>query len=174
MSQQPEITLKRYFCGVAEHTFHARLGVADPHLVDYLSDLLIRFVRMESVQKVRSPSGKRLRHLGDMLAEAEVRVGDARRDVHRHIGDYALFWAGLFPESLREKTGSDGFQQYCAQGKRSYHVASRIESDTMPPGEMLERLSEEFEMCAYGLHEVRRELQRRDDEGERPGPILLD
>ena len=30
MDHQPEPTLKRYFCGVAENTFHAYLGVADP------------------------------------------------------------------------------------------------------------------------------------------------
>lgn len=167
-------TLQRYICGVAEQTFQTQLGVADPSLIDYVSDLLVRFVRMESVQKVRDPAGNRLRHIGAMLAEAEQRIGDARRAVHRHIGDYSLFWAGLFPESLRRKqAGGDGFEEYCAHGKHAYRIASSIESDTMPPNEVLEHLSEEFEMCAYGLHEVRLELHRRDEE-EPPRPFLLD
>ncbi|MCA9176436.1 MAG: hypothetical protein KDB14_18240 [Planctomycetales bacterium] len=161
-----ETTLKRYFTGVAEQTFQTQLGVANPTLIDYVSDLLIRFVRMESVQRVRDPSGNRLQQLGSMLREAEARIGDAKRAVHRHIGDYALFWAGLFPESLRQKVGDDGYQVYCVHGKHAYRVASRIESDTMPPSEVLEQLSEEFELCAYGLLEVRKELNRRDDNGD--------
>ena len=35
----------------------------------------------------------------------------------------------------------------------------------MPPGEVLEQLSDEFDMCVYGLTEVRRELERRDEDG---------
>ena len=26
----------------------------------------------------------------------------ARREVHRHIGDFTLFWTGVYPEALRE------------------------------------------------------------------------
>lgn len=167
-----EAVLHRYLCGIAEHTFHAELGVADPSLTDYVGDLLIRFIRMESVQDLRDPAGRRLRHLAAMLAEAESRIGDAKRAVHRHIGDYALFWAGLFPDAVQRRAGGDGFQAYCQHGKRAYQVASRIESDTLPPSHVLEQLSEEFEMCAYGLHEVQRELQRRDDDGEAP-PLLF-
>jgi hypothetical protein len=165
--------LHRYLSGVAEQTFQTELGVADPSLIDYVSDLLIRFIRMESVQTVRDPEGRRLRTLAAMLAEAESRIGDAKRAVHRHIGDYALFWTGLFPEAVERRTGADGFQAYCEHGKRAYHLASKIESDTLPPGEVLEQLADEFEMCAYGLHEVQRELQRRDEDGESPRTLLF-
>lgn len=175
MKNPPSITLKRYFCGVAECTFQSQLGVADPPLIDYLSNLLLRFVRTDSLQRLRNPAGRRLEALGEMVAEAESRVGEARRDVHRHIGDYALFWAGLYPESLRRRRGAgDRFEEYCSQGKRAYHVASSIDSDLEPSPDVLQRLSVEFEMCAYGLHEVRREIERGDD-GEGPArPYLID
>lgn len=167
-----EGVLHRYLCGVAEQTFQAELGVADPSLIDYVSDLLIRFIRMESVQDLRDPAGRRLRHLSAMLAEAESRIGDAKRAVHRHIGDYALFWAGLFPDAVQRRAGGDGFHVYCEHGKRAYQVASSIESDTLPPSHVLEQLSDEFEMCAYGLHEVQRELQRRDEDGDSGGLLF--
>jgi hypothetical protein len=160
--------LARYFTGLCEHVFQMRLGVADPPLVDYLSDLMLRFARLDSVQRVRSLAGKPVVEVADMLAEAESRVGLARRDVHRHIGDVTLFWTGVYPESLtklRSVETKDFFVDYCAQGKRAYYIASTIETDRSEdaPNELLERLSFEFEMCAYGLGEVRREWERRDD-----------
>ena len=67
-----------------------------------------------------------------MLSEAESRVGLARRDVHRHIGDVTLFWTGVYPESLPQLQAvekKDFFVDYCAQGKRAYYIASTIKTD---------------------------------------------
>jgi hypothetical protein len=104
-----------------------------------------------------------------MLNEAESRIGLARRDVHRHIGDVTLFWTGVYPESLpklRAVEKKDFFVDYCAQGKRAYYIASTIETDRNEdtPNDVLQRLSFQFELCAYGLGEVRREWERRDDD----------
>jgi len=178
-SNHPMKTLQRFFAGIAEYTFQAQLGVADPPLVDYVSDLLVRFVRYDSLFKIRNLSGRPTREIGEMLVEAESRIGDARREVHRHIGDFALFWAGLFPEALRPRRGPRGldrFVDYCTHGKRAYHIASTIETDEEAgaSNDVLERLSDHFEMCAYGLREVRREWERRDDDDETPRPFLID
>jgi hypothetical protein len=176
-SKQPSKTLQRLFCGTTENTFHIQLGVVDPPLVEYLSDLLLRFVRQDALDKVRNVKGQRLRDVGAMLVEAEARVGEARREVHRHIGDYTLFWVGLFPEALRYQRGAiadDQFFDYCLHGKRAYYIASTIvgADEEKAPAEVLHRLSEQFEMCAYGLREVRRELERRDDD-EDLRPFLI-
>ena len=170
-------TLNRYFAGMAEYVFQSQLGVADPPIVDYVSQLLLRFVRSESIHKVRSLTGKPLTEVAEMLVEANARVGTARRSVHRHIGDFTLFWAGVYPESLREMqspTKKDHFIDYCSQGKRAYLIASRIEAEeeNEAPAPILERLSQQFELCAYGLREMRREWERRDEE-EMPG-LLID
>ena len=177
-SERPSNTLRRFFCGLAEQTFQTHLGLADPPLVDYLSDLLIRFVRLDAVFKVRNLSGRPATEIGEMLSEAEVRIGDARREVHRHIGDFALFWTGLYPESLNRRYGKrqmDRFGDYCAQGKRAYFIASTIETDAEagPTNDVLERLSKQFEMCAYGLREVRREWERHEDDPDTPPSLLL-
>ena len=166
--------IDRFFAGLAQYVFQTRLGVADPPLVDYVSDLLKRFVNTDSLLKVRNPRGQQLSRLAEMMGEAEARVGDAKRDIHQHIGDFALFWAGLYPETLQPREGRDAydlFTDYCVQGKRAYLVASSIPSSTEEaPGEILERLSDQFEMCAYGLREVRREWERRDDDTP---PLLI-
>jgi hypothetical protein len=156
-----------FFAGLTDYTFTTRLGVADPPLVDYISELLVRFMRSDALYKVRNPEGRRVVDVTEMLAEAEARTGVARRDVHRHIGDYTLFWAGFYPESLRD-TGSgvqsDRFVAYCEHGKRAYYIASMIPAgDPQPSAEILARLSHDFELCVYGLGEIRREWVRRDD-----------
>jgi hypothetical protein len=170
-------TLHRYFTGMAEFVFQGQLGVADPPLVDYVSSLLLRFVRFDALHKVRNLSGRQMTEVAEMMVEANERVGTARREVHRHIGDFTLFWAGVYPEALRELRSAqrkDHFIDYCAQGKRAYLIASTIETDDNKdaPAEILERLSYQFEMCAYGLREVRREWERRDDE-DRTRPLLI-
>lgn len=169
--------LSRFFVGLSEYVFHAQLGVVDTQLVDYVSELLVRFTRVDALEKVRRIDGRVTTEVVSMVAEAEQRVGEARREIHRHIGDYTLFWSGVYPESLRSlksKDKQDQFISYCAQGKRAYLIASEIEADRKSTSsELLHRMSKQFEMCAYGLREIRREWERRDDEGSSDFPILL-
>ena len=177
-SRQPSAMLQRFFAGAAEHIFQTKLGVADPPLIDYISDMLTRFVRWDTLHRVRNLKGRLLEQVADMAAEAEARVGEARREVHRHIGDFTLFWTGVYPEALRRLCSSskkDYFVDYCAQGKRAYLIASEIETVSQhdAPSDLLERLSREFEMCAYGLREVRRQWEQPDSDEEFPGPLLI-
>jgi hypothetical protein len=163
---------------MTEQTFQARLGVADPVLIDYISDLLARFVRSDALYRIRSLAGRQLRELAEMMVEAEERVGDARREVHRHMGDFALFWTGVYPEALERMRGplkKDHLVDYCHQGKRAYLIAGTIEAseEQGASSAVLIRLSHEFEMCAYGLREVRRQWEDREGEDGGPRPILL-
>jgi hypothetical protein len=166
--------VRRFFSGLTEYAFEARLGVADPPLVDYIAELLVRFVRSDELYPVRSVRGQRLVQVADMLAEAQHREGPARQQVHRHIGDFTLFWTGVYPEvadSMR-RTGKDALIDYQQQGKRAYWIASTIPVDreaTSP--DVLKRLSENFELCVYGLGEVRRQWEQKD--GEADAPLLF-
>ena len=167
--------IQRYFAGLAEHTFQSQLGVVDPPLIDYLSDMLIRFVSNDTVHRIRSVTGHRLMSVTEMMAEASARLGDARRELHQHVGDFTLFWAGVYPEALRRPADEKKFESYCVQGKRAYWIASSIEtsSEDAPESSVLGRLSESFDLCCYGLREVRRQWEEGDDESFGPGSILL-
>ena len=109
----PNSPVHRYFAGLAENTFQSQLGVVDPVLVDYLTDLLIRSIRSDR-ERIRSVTGQPLMSIQEMVAEASARLGDARRDLHRYIGDFTLFWAGVYPEALRSRatSSSDQFETY--------------------------------------------------------------
>jgi len=166
--------LRRYFAGLAEYVFHTHLGIADTTLIDYLTDLLDRFVRSDAIFGLRDTQGRRLDQVIDMLIEAEARIGEARRQAHRHIGDFTLFWVGVYPEGLRRLRGpmrKDAVVDYPAFGKHSYREAAEIEThdEPIPPAPVLDRLSREFETCARGLHEVRLQWEReRGDESVPP------
>ncbi len=166
--------VRRFFTGLTEYAFHARLGVADPPLVDYIAELLVRFVRSDDLYPVRSIRGQRLVQVADMLAEAQHREGPARQKVHRHIGDFTLFWTGVYPEVIDglRRGGKDALIDYQQQGKRAYWIASTIPVEReAAPADVLKRLSENFELCVYGLGEVRRQWEQQD--GDSDAPILL-
>jgi len=159
--------LVRYFAGLAEQTFETRLGVADAPLIDYITDLLVRFVRTDVLYRLRNPRGRRLTGVAEMRLEAEQRVGTARREAHRQIGDFVLFWSGVYPEAigrLRHETRLDHLLDYHTEGRRAYKIASTIPAaDEDPDSDILARLAHQFDLCAFGLGEVRREWERRDD-----------
>ena len=167
--------LERFFSGLSESIFHGQLGVADVQLVDYVSGLLSRFLRTDTMHRVRRSTGRPITEVVEMVQEADRRIGLARREVHRHVGDFTLFWSGMYPESLRQLQtdgSADQFVDYCEQGKRAYAIASSIEGGKGRPScELLRRMSEQYDMCAYGLREVRRELEERD--GETPGRSVM-
>jgi len=161
--------LRRLFAGVTEQTFMTTLGITDTQLIDYLSLLLSRFIHMDALHRLRDAQGKRLQDVVDMLLEAEAlpAEGRTRREYHRHIGDFALFWSGLFPDGqrrLKSLLSKDHLIDYTAQGKRSYFIASTFEDDPYrDEAPVLRRLSEDFELCAYGLNRVRAELEKSAD-----------
>jgi hypothetical protein len=162
----PDHPLRRLFAGLTEQTFIASLGVADPQLIDYLSILLSRFVHLDAIHRFRDASGRRLEDVVEMILEAEAlpSTGRTRREYHRHIGDFTLFWTGVYPEALKHLQTvlrKDHFIDYCEQGKRSYYIASTFEKDPYrEEAKVLRRLSSEFELCAYGLSQVRREWEK--------------
>jgi hypothetical protein len=162
-SQQKPQRLRDFFGGLTEQTFEARLGIADPPMVDYLVELLVRFIRTESLLATRNDVGDQLTEVADMMVEAETRIGEAKRQVHRQIGDFTLFWTGVYPEALahlRASDRKDRFVDYPAEGKRAYRIASTIPTEKDAENEILGRLSHDFDMCVYGLGEVRREWER--------------
>jgi hypothetical protein len=162
----PEHPLRRLFAGLTEQTFIETLGMGDPALVDYLSLLLSRFIHIDSLHRLKDAQGKRLEEVAEMLLQVQAMPSQGRtcREVHRHIGDFTLFWTGVYPEALkrlRSVLTKDHFIDYCEQGKRSYYIASTYEDDPYrEEAPVLRRLSEHFELCAYGLGRVRLEWER--------------
>lgn len=167
-------SLHRLFRGLTEATFLADLGIGDPNLVGYVASLLARFVPSDGVWSIHDAEGRRVEGVARMVAEAESSADDERRrECHRHVGDFTLFWTGVYPEALarlRAAGSADALVNYQEQGKRSYLVASTYRGDE---ASVLRRLSAEFELCAFGLSRVRREWEREAGAGRVGGSLLV-
>jgi hypothetical protein len=95
-------------------------------------------------------------------------LGQTTLGIVRDTGDFTLFWAGVYPEALRGEDSEDfqQFEVFCTQGRRSYHIAAMIETEAETPSpEVLQRLSERFDLCTYGLREIRRQWETNDGSG---------
>ena len=165
----PNHPLRRLFAGLTEQTFMTTLGIGDPPLIDYLSLLLSRFVHVDAIYRLKNTQGVRLQEVVEMLLEAEALPpeGRTRREYHRHVGDFTLFWTGVYPEALEKRgaSGRDHLLDYLEQGKRSYLIASSYEEEPYDAeAPVLRRLSDEFELCTFGLSRARRVWEQSGSE----------
>src|SRR4051812_25205863 len=69
--------------------------------------MLTTFCQAEELYKIRNAAGRSLGDVGEMLLESDPVYGpapsfDREREVRKHIGDYTLFFAGMFPESINQ------------------------------------------------------------------------
>jgi hypothetical protein len=176
--------LRRLFGSLTEKSFTENLGWPDLNVTGYVSNLLIEFTRTDQLYRVRNQQGKRVDTVADLLFESEVlleaRSVERERDVHRHIGDFTLFMAGLFPEYLRRLRSAsliyhkDYLVDYVKTGKRSYGIVAQLnnlERENTSP--LFRKLSENFELCVTGLGFVRSDLDRMQDPTYRKARDIL-
>jgi len=132
----------------------------------YLAGLLSSFLHTDKVFAIQDRSGRRLASVTDMLAEADVRLNadsfEREREVHKHIGDFILFWQGVYPEFLRQlrsRFSADLNCDYSHQGRESYRVVSSFDHKPYDAEAGLYRqLSEGFEDYAFCLGVARDRL----------------
>jgi hypothetical protein len=91
---------------------------------------------------------------------------DAERALRKHIGDYSLFVAGMYPEAMgsgrRIRRHNPSMSELIHAGKESYYIVSQFnlfEYEQEAP--LFARLSDRFEHCILGLTMVREELETR-------------
>ncbi len=163
--------LRQLFRLLTERNLAGKLGYEDPDVIEYLTDLLTDFTHIDNVYKIRSVSGQRVEEVAELLLEGDLLHGassiEREREVHKHIGDYTLFIAGIFPEAIQRWRGRriqlsrDAMIDYVKTGKRSYHIVAEfafgVYGDVAP---LYRKLSEQFELCVFGLGYVRSDLDQ--------------
>ncbi len=166
--------LVRLFASLTAENFAQHLGWPDVEVIRYVTEILTDFVHVDQLFKIRNSQGRRVEEVAEMLAEGDLlhraESVEREREVHRHIGDYTMFVAGIFPEFLRRlKTSktvvsADALLDFIQVGKRSYWIVSEFTYG--PYGEaapLFRKLSENFELCVFGLGYVRADLDRLRD-----------
>jgi hypothetical protein len=157
-----EHPLRTYFA-VEIHNALLHVGLDERDVEAYLSHLLVDFLHRDDIYALRDAAGHRLDAVVDMIAEGDIRLNAnsfaRERQVHKHIGDFLLFWSGVFPEFLRvlkRPGGKDSVVDVVRQGQMSYYVASTFEHDPFGvEAPVLRKLSEDFLGYQRGLSLVR-------------------
>jgi hypothetical protein len=161
--------LEKFFVELVGRHYAEEIGIRDPQIVTYVASLLTEFCEVEQLLKIRTSDGRALDDLGELLMESNPVYGpapsfDRERQVRKHIGDYALFFTGMFPESINHvrlrKQRIENFIDWMKAGKESYYIVSKFdcfEYTKLAP--MYASLSKHFEQCVYGLNCVKNDLE---------------
>jgi hypothetical protein len=159
--------LEPFFQQIVRNSYAGKLGIHDTSINHYVAGLLCEFSESEKLYKVKDEQGKPINSVDEMVRASDPVHGtassfDAERAVRKHIGDYALFVSGMYPESMdpyRRRHGQQSFEELVKVGKESYYIVSQFNLDEYAEeAPMFARLSEWFDRCIYGLRLVREEL----------------
>jgi hypothetical protein len=162
--------LRRLFHEVVGQCYGEGIGIRDSEVTTYIADLLTDFCEAERLYKIRNNAGRALDDVGEMLLESDPVFGpahsfDREREVRKHVGDYTLFFAGMFPDSLHQRIKRhrlSSMLELVYAGKQSYFVVSKFDcAEYASEAGLFARLAETFESCVYGLNLVRAELDKR-------------
>ena len=161
--------LRQLFAELVNHNLSDGVGLRDGEVREYIANLLVEFCEVENLEKVRNAAGKPLNDVGEMLLESDPVFGpapsfDRERQVRKHIGDFTLFFTGMFPEAVNRfrlrRQRLDAFVDFMKAGKESYYIVSKFEHfEYAKVAPLFAKLSDEFERCVYGLNLVKNELQ---------------
>jgi len=163
--------LEPFFQQAVRNSYEGKLGLHDPDVTGYVAHLLCEFSEADKLYNVRDELGRPIEELSEMMLAADPVHGtassfDAERAVRKHIGDYALFVAGMYPEAMdanhRHRRHRPSLCELIHAGKESYFIVSQFnlfEYEQDAP--LFARLSDGFERCIFGLTLVREELGPR-------------
>jgi hypothetical protein len=115
-----------FFYVLVRHTLR-RAGIEDRELADYLASMLLHFGRRDRAWRVDWNDDQRHRYLVDIVMDLEASEGERRFRVMVHLGNYALWLAGLFPDYIAARhlrKGGPDLTYYDALGRRGFGLAS--------------------------------------------------
>jgi hypothetical protein len=163
--------LQQLFLEMVGRHYAEEIGLRDAQVIAYVAHLLSEFCDVDYLFKIRNVAGRPLEDLGEMLLESDPIYGpapsfDRERQVRKHIGDYTLFFTGMFPESINRfrlrRSRLENFVDWMKAGKESYYIVSKFEYfEYTKVAPLFAKLSENFEQCVFGLNQVKNELQER-------------
>lgn len=161
--------LQQLFEDLVGQHYADEVGIRDPQVVAYVSHLLAEFCDADQLFKVKDTFNRPLDDVGEMLLETDPVYGpapsfDRERQVRKHIGDFTLFFAGMFPESINHlrlrRQRLENLIDWMKAGKESYFIVSKFEHfEYAKVAPLFACLSRNFEGCVYGLNMVKNDLQ---------------
>lgn len=108
---------------------HALLesGVDDRGLADYVAALLVEFGREDRAFRIDGDDPDRFHYLVDLVAAADTADGRRQFLVRAHLGNYALWLSGIFPDYVNarvQRRGAPGLDYFESMGANAYRLAA--------------------------------------------------
>lgn len=104
-----------------------RVGEEDRALADYVSAILLHFGARGRAERIAQSDDQVYATLAELLGEVDT--PDAQRSflVRQHLGNYALWSAGMFPDRIEHKRwrrGGPDLDYYEEMGRRGFALAA--------------------------------------------------
>ncbi|MEJ2677931.1 MAG: hypothetical protein P8174_02520 [Gemmatimonadota bacterium] len=108
---------------------HALLesGVDDRTMADYIAALLLEFGREGRAYRIEDSEGEAYFYLADIVGALESATGRRAFLLQAHLGNFALWLSGLFPDAIIRRTlrrGAPGLEYYEQMGSTGYRLAA--------------------------------------------------
>jgi len=137
------------------------VGIEDRTVADYFAAVVREFGVRQRSTRVDDVDDQDHHYLVDILADLAVSTGDRQFKVSVHLGNYALWLSGLFPERIaarRLRRGGPDLDYYESLGGRGYAEASEHR--------LAERngLEDVLRIAAEQAHQIRIALNRVSDQ----------
>ena len=97
-------------------------GIDDEHTSDYVASMLVSFGRTRRAYRISGEDDSEFHYLTDIVSELRSAGGRRRFLLRVHMGDFALWMSGLFPDYLEARTRRKGappiayFEEWGANG----------------------------------------------------------
>lgn len=104
-----------------------RLGEEDRRLADYVAAVLMHFGMRDNAHRVSAGDDQLYDSVAALLADVDDPDGRRSFLVRTHLGNYALWLSGLFPDYIehrRWRRGGPDLDYYEEMGRRGYQLAA--------------------------------------------------
>src|SRR3954471_23157183 len=151
------VSSRFYFYILVRNVFR-RSGVEDRMVADYVAEVLAEFAQSERARCVIPGSLNSLDYFFEMLSALNSADDRTSFFLRAHIGNYSLFFSGVFPDRIRFRAEARGFpdvKYYDSLGRTQFraasdhHLAQRYEV-----AEIFSTLSDRFETTRKALNDI--------------------
>ncbi len=155
-----------YFYLLTRHAF-LQHGLSERDLADYVASMLAQFSTTRRAHSASHLHDKKYHYLVDLMNDSLQASSFEAFLLRSHIGNYALFMTGIFPDRVYYKATygrkAPGFDYYEQMGSSSYRWASQHSlAAKFCLTEVLTRLAESFHTVRVALNQMADEHMNLD------------
>ena len=133
-------------------------GIDDETTSDYVASMLVSFGRAGRAYRISGGDDSEFHYLTDMVSELQSADGRRRFLLRVHMGDFALWMSGLFPDYLEERTRRKGappisyFEELGATGYRG--ASESLEAGELGMETVLRDVANQFSAVRTALNRI--------------------